>query len=190
MSKAEDLFLEVARGSQREKSIFCGYTHTHTHTHNDFTPTTCPLSQLVGLGGKKCDYLNTNSYYGKKKSLPVCISLRILVIGSVCSVTQLCLTLCNPMDYSPPGSSVHGIFQARIRVAISFSRGSSRPGIEPTSPASSALAGRFFTTAPPGKPSQRVGDFKIQVKNWKWVFPHREGFLLCPGLLGSCCWAV
>ena len=36
---------------------------------------------------------------------------------------------CDPMDYSLPGSSVHGIFQARIleRVAISFSRGSSRP---------------------------------------------------------------
>ena len=37
------------------------------------------------------------------------------------------LTLCNPMDYSPPDSSVHGIFQARILewVAISYSRGSS-----------------------------------------------------------------
>ena len=41
-------------------------------------------------------------------------------------VTQLCLTLCNPMDCSPPGSSVHGIFQARILewVAISFSKNS------------------------------------------------------------------
>ena len=29
-------------------------------------------------------------------------------------VTQLCLTLCDPIDYSPPGSSVHGILQARI----------------------------------------------------------------------------
>ena len=29
-------------------------------------------------------------------------------------VAQLCLTLCDPLDYSPPGSSVHGIFQARI----------------------------------------------------------------------------
>ena len=38
-----------------------------------------------------------------------------------------CLTLCNSMDYSLPGSSIHGIFQARIPewVAISFSRGSS-----------------------------------------------------------------
>ena len=43
-----------------------------------------------------------------------------------CSVVQLCLTLCDPMDCSPPGSSVHGILQARILewVATSFSRGS------------------------------------------------------------------
>ena len=44
-------------------------------------------------------------------------------------VTQSCLTLCNPVDYSPPGSSVCGILQARILegVAILFSRGSSQP---------------------------------------------------------------
>ena len=50
---------------------------------------------------------------------------------------QLCPTLCDPMDCSPPGSSSHGLFQARILewVAISFFRGSSRPGIEPGSPA-------------------------------------------------------
>ena len=43
-------------------------------------------------------------------------------------ITQLCSTLCNPMDYSPPSSSVHGILQARILewVAIPFSRGYSR----------------------------------------------------------------
>ena len=43
-------------------------------------------------------------------------------------VTQSCLTLCDPMDCSPPGSSVHGILQARIVewVAISFPRGSSQ----------------------------------------------------------------
>ena len=46
-----------------------------------------------------------------------------------CSVAKLCLTLCEPMDCSPPGSSVHGIFQTRILewVAITFSRGSSQP---------------------------------------------------------------
>ena len=43
-------------------------------------------------------------------------------------VVQSCLTLCDPMDCSPPGSSVHGIFQVRVLewVAISFSRGSSQ----------------------------------------------------------------
>ena len=50
-------------------------------------------------------------------------------LGTQVLVTQLCLTLCNPMDCGPPGSSVYGILQARILewVAISFSRGSSQP---------------------------------------------------------------
>ena len=57
---------------------------------------------------------------------------------------QLCLTLCNSMDFSPPGSSVHGILQARILewVAIPFSRGSSQPKDQTQV---SCLAGRFFT---------------------------------------------
>ena len=44
------------------------------------------------------------------------------------SLSAKCPTLCNPMDYSPPGSSAHGISQARILelVAISFSKGSSQ----------------------------------------------------------------
>ena len=44
-------------------------------------------------------------------------------------VSKSCPTLCNPMDCSPPGSSIHGIFQARIleRVVMPFSRGSSQP---------------------------------------------------------------
>ena len=47
----------------------------------------------------------------------------------LCLAAQSCPTLCDPMDYSPPGSSVHGILQARILewVAISSSRGSSQP---------------------------------------------------------------
>ena len=52
-----------------------------------------------------------------------------LLIGSCmrAKLLQLCLTLCDPMDYSPPGFSVHGIFQARILewVAMLSSRGSS-----------------------------------------------------------------
>ena len=45
----------------------------------------------------------------------------------LCLVTQSCPTLCDPMDHSPPDSSVHRIFQARIlkQVAMPSSRGSS-----------------------------------------------------------------
>ena len=55
--------------------------------------------------------------------------LRRKAMTHVGEVAQPCLTLCDPMDYSPPGSSVHGISQARILewVAISFSRRSSQP---------------------------------------------------------------
>ena len=50
-------------------------------------------------------------------------------VESESEVAQSCLTLCDPMDCSLPGSSVHGILQARVLewVAIFFSRGSSRP---------------------------------------------------------------
>ena len=59
-------------------------------------------------------------------------------------VAQSCPTLCNPMDYSLPGFSVHGIFQARVPewVVISFSRGSSRPRDQTQV---SRIAGRHFT---------------------------------------------
>ena len=54
----------------------------------------------------------------------------------LCSVAESCLALYDPMDCSPPDSSVHGISQARVLewVAISFFRGSSHPGIEFKSP--------------------------------------------------------
>ena len=57
--------------------------------------------------------------------------------SSKMTVAQSWPTLCDPIDHSLPGSSVHGILQARILewVAIHFSRGSSQPRIEPRSPA-------------------------------------------------------
>ena len=58
-------------------------------------------------------------------------------------VAQSCPTLCDPMDCSPPSSSVHGILQARILewVAIPFSKGSSWPRIRTWV---SCIASRFF----------------------------------------------
>ena len=68
-----------------------------------------------------------------------CVTFKIRVL-----VAQLCPTLCNSMDYSPPGSSVHGVLQARILewVNIPFSRESSWPRVQTWV---SHMAGRFFT---------------------------------------------
>ena len=72
-----------------------------------------------------------------------------------CLLAQSCPTLCSPMDCRPPGFSVHGILQARTLewVAMPFSRGSSRPR-----DGTHALAGGFFTTEPPAKPSSHFHD--------------------------------
>ena len=64
---------------------------------------------------------------------------------------QSCSILCDPMDCSPPGSSVHEILQARILawVAMPSSSGYSQPGVEPESP---ALQADSSPAGPPGKP--------------------------------------
>ena len=79
----------------------------------------------------------------------------------VSEVAQLCLTLCDPMGCSLPGSSHHGILQARILewLATSFSRDLPNSGIEPRSP---ALKVDSLTSEPPGKTSLVV----IKM-NWK-----------------------
>ena len=63
--------------------------------------------------------------------------------GPFVLVAQLCLTLCNPMDYNQLGSSVHGILQARIleRFTTPFSRRSSQPRDETQV---SCIAGKLF----------------------------------------------
>ena len=67
-------------------------------------------------------------------------------------VSQSCPTLCNPVDCSPPGSSIHGIPQAKILELPFPSPGDlPNPGIEPGSPALQADA---LTSKPPGKPLQ------------------------------------
>ena len=71
--------------------------------------------------------------------------------GCVLSQGLSCPTLCDPLDCSLPGSSVHGILQARILawVAVPSSRGSSPPRDQIPVSRSPALAGSFFTIAPP-----------------------------------------
>ena len=67
---------------------------------------------------------------------------------------QSCLILCNPVDCSPPASSVQLILQARILewIAISYSRQSSWPMDQICSSCGSCITGRFFTAESQGKP--------------------------------------
>ena len=69
----------------------------------------------------------------------LCVKLKVKVL-----VTQSCPTLCDPIDCSPPGSSVHGILQAKILecTAILFYRVSSQPRNHTLV---SSIAGRLFT---------------------------------------------
>ena len=102
-----------------------------------------PLGHSVLWGGKR----EKARREGRKLERQcVCVCVR------ACSVAQSCPTLCDPMDCSLPGSSVHGIFPARILewVAISSSRASSRPG-DRTFVSCIGRRG-FFTTEPLGKP--------------------------------------
>ena len=74
-------------------------------------------------------------------------------------VTQLCLTLCDPMDCSSPGSSVHGISQAKILESVAFPSpwDLPNPGIKQ---GSSALQEDSLWSEPPGKPLHVASDYQ------------------------------
>ena len=87
------------------------------------------------------------------------------------------------MDCSPPASAVHRASQARILgwVAISYSRGSSRPRDWTLLPPSTALAGEFFSTGSPGKPVDMIktagfSEWEETILRDRLVkhFPHRD----------------
>ena len=104
--------------------------------------------------------------------------------GAVLSlVAKSCPTLGDPLDSSPPGSSVYGNLQARLLewIAISSSRASSRPRDRTRVSWSLALAGRFFTTLPPWKPPRKQ-QFLVNDKAWG-SFSHSCPRMLPEGLV-------
>ena len=91
--------------------------------------------------------INEMATYGMGETYANCISNEAVPV----KVAQSCPTLCNPMECSLLGSSVHGILQAGILewVAVPFSKGSSQTGIKSRSP---ALQADSLLSEPPGKP--------------------------------------
>ena len=91
----------------------------------------------------------------------------------LCLIAQLCLTLCDPVDCSLLGSSVHGILQTGILEWVSMPSPGDlpNPGIKPRSP---ALQADSLSSEPPGKPTNTgmgslslfQGIFLIQESNW------------------------
>ena len=116
-----------------------------------------PSNAYSGLISFRMDWFDLLAVQGTLKSLLQHHSSKASVLGHIrgvetekmkVSVAQSCLTLCNPMDCSLPGSSVRGILQARILEWDPFSRGSSRPRIRTWV---SRIAGRFFPVPVTGK---------------------------------------
>ena len=119
------------------------------------------------------------------------VFVNILYVFDLCVwVSQLCLTLCNLMDCSLPGLSVHGFLQARILewVAISFSKGSSNPGIEPGSP---ELKADSLPSELPGKPPFTLDWYSYifqtySKKQTKPVFLPPTQFMVLMSFMSSC----
>ena len=125
----------------------------------------CPLGDeraqkmraLLGLVAQSC-------LTSQPRGLKLREDWHIYTIDTRCLVTRLCPAACDPMDCSLPGSSVHGILQARVLewVAISFSRGSSWPRDRTHVSCVSHIRGEFFTVGLPGKPTM---EYYLAIKN-------------------------
>ena len=130
----------VVYGSIHTDLVHCGIPHNKLECKEDSTLKPMFVSVLLIPSKSSAGFLTV---WGVGLNPNFWLS-RCLVGPKKNKVAQSCLTLWDSMDYSPPRSSVHGIFQARIleRVAIPFSRGSSQPRNQTRV---SCIAGRFFT---------------------------------------------
>ena len=103
----------------------------------------------------------------------------------VCMRAKSCLSLCDPMDCSLPGSFVHGILQARILewVAMPSSRGSSWPRGWTCISWGSCIAGGFFTAEPLGKPAENLSFLSNQTNisccSLPFLSPHTSPCWYC-----------
>ena len=126
---------------------------TALHPEPSWGGLTLPFSEDCGAGRLRCcwallllnvPFVSCPFYYN------LCIFCVLHVNAILLCIARSCpILFCDPLDYSPTGSPVHRILQARILqwVAIYFSRGSFQPRYR-----TCASAGGFFTAEPPRKP--------------------------------------
>ena len=146
------------------------YQHSHFQVPGGFH-----CHNHLGLSGP---YLS-NCWPAETRSIPLQLEQSCLILQNRKSeneVTQSCPTLCDPMDYSLSGSSVHGIYQARILdwIAISFSRRSSQPGDWTQV---SHIEGSLFTIWATREVQQRL----VLISLWATVFSSCAFSLRGPG---------
>ena len=122
---------------QQSESVLYINTHTHTHTHTH-TPSFL-------------DFLSISVITEHWVEFPVLYSRFSLVIYFIYVLSHSVMPIpCDPIDYSLPGSSVHGILQARILEWVAMQPGDlPNPGIKPRSP---TLQADSLPSEPQGKP--------------------------------------
>ena len=125
----------VVPKTESQQMIQSGGRDTHRFLLNDRTRSRAPVAGRV-----------------MHRSLPHQVVIVVLI-------AQSSLTICDPVDCSPPGSSVHRIFQEEYWSRLPFPPPGDlpNPGIEPTSLTSPALAGRFFTNSTTQKALGNLG---------------------------------
>ena len=124
------------------------------------------MAPLPLASPRHCEHLESIS---ASQPLTQCPALGVCYVSA--KSLQSCPTLCDPMDCSPPGSPVHGIFQAKIleRVAMPSSRGIfPTPGIEPMSP------GKMVPRRQVGSVHLLAGGFYLGSHSLKPMAPRRE----------------
>ena len=120
-------------------------------------------------GGLNMNFME--SYFCQVSSLSPCL-LSILhpYLYPMLSSSIMPNSTYDPLDHNPPGSSVPGIFQARILEWVSISGNLPDPGIEPIS-CVSCIAGGFSTTEPSRKPHLYPRPLPFSTRVW-WASPN------------------
>ena len=135
--------------------------------HNDATKTRGSQKKVINLEKKRVG--KWWLFWSSCACVCVCACMCVWHCLCMCAQSlQSCLTLCDHVDCSPPGSMGFSKQEYWSRLPFHPPGDLPNPGVEPTCPVSSALVGRFFITEPPGKPH---GSVHYELTYHFWIHP-------------------